>query len=1071
MRKLKRTLGLLLALTILSTCIVFTGISGAAALDVSGWEVLLEADFSGSDLPEGWQSSGDTDIVSISEQSLAFQSTAEKSADVYYNLNDAVDSGIVTVSYKVKPDDINKLAISLEDSDWESAGGTQTNLSTFAYGGAGQKKIAREKAGGTIYNNIAITENTWITAVIQINLNKGSATQMYKNDQGRVIYADTWTWGRWVPKRTAECAKDTLTAVKSIGIEAYSGSGTGDSANYVDDVKILWQPNRTGDVLFDYNFDDMDGIETLPAYGFDFWEAGNYGGVVASDRNQSMRIADPSTNTVRRLWNKAGTEAMDGIYEINFSIKLQEQNSTAIIQLGYLSDPSKDGAKNVIIRTQGGYFYLREEIDGSDTIGCPYEVNEWYDVSCIVNTKLNNYSVTISKDGTALLRRSALRISQTTERPGMIRFRCWDKAGSPGYLIDDFSATDVTENHSQVLLSEDFERYTTVTGGAVYTDLAKSGWSGATEIIEEGTNKYLKLNGDLNFHFNSDAAKSGKVRVKASMKFDEGAIVLGGELLGEGQPESLLGFQACYERIVTNVSGTGDEDKKLVGTLNAGQWYDFCYIVDYETQTYNVGVSTNGTAIAQIRDIPAHIMGSQTAFLTGLKTLRFRTWAAKTGTGYLDNVSIEVIQAEEDSDRTIVYDDFSNLTDDNYVGYEWRGNDGTNRPSYEVSDESHGKSLVLSTIKGSTVSGLYKKLRLTKGQYKVSMAVKPMGANMIASINTIAGKEGGFFFISGNKLYHSALGAIETYYLCDIDASAWTKIEGIINIGKKKITYTIRDENDVIIKKATFDYFRQLSDPSLKIDATIKEIGLRNWSATTEVYVDDFKVAYYPDTPTLTETDIQFTDYADNILSEMVTGVTPLVKSISLNFGCVLDESSLEDAVSLTDGVSFVEYTASISDSIYIMEISKALKANTAYTLRVDPKVASAEGAHLGSVFTLNFTTGSNATVIQLKNLTVSGTAVSKLSEIKAGDVLQVNTDFANCSGSAITLAYSIAYYNEDRLVGVETKTAENIADGTISLAPAAFTVGDLTDVTEINVFLWDNTKDLKAFCTPLVLQ
>ena len=846
---MKKIISIVLTIAMLASGVIFTGAAATeteAQAEATWYNELLVADFSGTSLPAGWNVSGDSAIVAIENGTLAFTSTADKNADVYYNLPDTITSGIVTVQYKVKADAVNKLSVSLQDSDWETAGGTQTNLPSFLADG----NIAREKVGGTIFSSDSGTENTWVTVAVRVDLNRKEATQTMINESGKLLYVDTFGWGRWLAKRNEADAESTLSKVKSIGFEIYAGDGTGATKNYVDDVKLVYIPNRTDELMFDYDFENAESIADVYSYGTNFWEGANTDSYeIGNDAVQGKTMVHKASGMyLYNIPSRDGKSGNSGVSQIDFKIKPTALDSAQVIQLGGELNRAAMNTDNLVLQGGNGSFKIGNKIDAG-LYSVPFEANQWYDVSVIVNAPMKNYTVAIAKDGKELIRRGGMPLTLSTHNPGYLLFRRW---GGSAYEIDDISAKEITEYR---VFSDSFDSYETVSGGAnAITDMAKSGWQNhdvnsnpGGELVTENGNKawsYNGKNGDLGFKFPSVVAQSGKVRVNLSMKFAADTIAMA-ELMDSSTTYGSMLAQVCYNRMATYHSGSDTEEQVLIRGYDPNKWYDYNIIVDYDTKTYTVGVSADGKEITR-RKMALMDFGEATA-QNNLHKIGFRHWGG--GAVYVDDISIDVISQLSDTDKVITNEDFTDVTADNDNLRGWSSYYSESHPlEYGVTDEAHGNSAILpeDEAKGA---GIKKYVFAKDGAVKLSYDLKTNGAKVMANAVTVGGKETGLgFFDSNGDIYHTQLGAAEGYRLCTIDPNEWIKVETIIDIEKMLYTYIIKDEEGNIVHKEIVYGFKNMTNVTADVDATVQYLGFRNWTADKPVYVDNFKLEYYNDT-------------------------------------------------------------------------------------------------------------------------------------------------------------------------------------------------------------------------------
>ncbi|MDD6483167.1 MAG: Ig-like domain-containing protein [Clostridiales bacterium] len=606
-------------------------------------------------------------------------------------------------------------------------------------------------------------------------------------------------------------------------------------------------------------------------------------------------------------------------------------------------------------------------------------------------------------------------------------------------------------------------------------------WSPDSKIVSDGGNQYLKFEQNACITYDLDAPiNSGKVRIKASMMFEEGtrgAIELIPErtFLNADDEQEELGLYAVCSRGGSKVFGTQTESAsvELVSNYTPNVWYDFSIVVDFDKGVYNVSASRDGDVIKQVRNLKPGISGNANAYglLTELSKIRFRN-IRQSSSLYVDNFSAEWIEGEDTQDLVLRSESFENITTDNMQGLGILAMSPT--LSFEVPEGiADSKTAVMTNVNsGIRIAMPY---ALTKGRYNLSYDVylsgNPYMIELLPTADTGDGLNMAYIDENGN-IYHTTYVKDGSCLFASADNGQWITINNIVDLDKKTVTHSVYDASgNQIGGTVTAKGFRNIVGSGY-VDQSLTYFRIRNWSSAYPAnYLDNFKLSVYNQEPNAGVDGISIYDLNGEQLQDKVRNVSPSLSSINIDFGPEMNAASFENAISFTseDGAP-VDFTYEIDDSDCIIKPNALLKGNTKYILTISPDVMSFSGKRLDNEFVMKFTTGDAAMSALLRGVKIDGNYVYAMPDLEAGKEMTIDTEFVNIANESAPLMWLVIYYNKNKAVMAQNMTAY-VGPGSALHENPTFTLPDLMGITSVKVFLWNTQSDMAAYCDNITLE
>ncbi len=244
------------------------------------------------------------------------------------------------------------------------------------------------------------------------------------------------------------------------------------------------------------------------------------------------------------------------------------------------------------------------------------------------------------------------------------------------------------------------------------------------------------------------------------------------------------------------------------------------------------------------------------------------------------------------------------------------------------------------------------------------------------------------------------------------------------------------------------------ADPVTKI--VIKNIaGQRANVKSLEISRNITFIDYGNDTPIFNETCVKLIDTNGEVLSG--NNVTAAVKTIAVDFRSVLDEATVNlGTVYVAENGVKMDAEPVHNDGIVTFAVN-GLLPNSTYTVVVDEGVKNKAGASVRSADSYTFTTKGGECIAEITSVKADGSELAEVSSVAQNDVIDVTVKYINTNTTARDLYVVYAAYKNNALAEVKAAEYKNIPYTVSGEFNPTFTVGDMTGVTSIKIFAFDN--------------
>lgn len=737
---------------------------------------------------------------------------------------------------------------------------------------------------------------------------------------------------------------------------------------------------------------------------------------------------------------------------------------------GVMNIANKNSNGNGGDGTDGNVYINTLALEGNKYVPHTYagtlSPQKWYKIKVFVDLETKLYHVAVFDNNTKIIGRTMMMQKDTDLN--IFGVTDW---GQSNTLIDNVEFKPYN-GHVTEIINESFDNYTQIasTMSADSPALANSyWWSGywnrGTAISAETTaeisnqfasdpehTKVLKVGGDdgKSLAYNlSRPITSGKIRISGQVNIPNNAkpmIFAKNAFDGSNHCELLGGENISSIRLLNKVLLSGGTDV----------WYDLSFVLDMDTKTGSAQVWRDGKKIMNVRNVPIDSLQGQFCGLS------FVSW---TGTPYyLDNFSIEkVIDRETENDYVIIEDNFENDEEADYTKDSWTGD-----CTVVQDDAAHGKVIKV----GNNVTFAKTLAPTASGKMRFSFDAKAEGNTMLDFQQTDTSNDwsASLGFMADGIITHTFNNSNTSNRLCGYTLGDWVRFENEVDFDKHTITYTVKNMDGAVIGTYKSSSLRDIVDRGDVVG--VRNFRVRNWGGADKyVYLDNIKIEYGYDKPTLTARSVSAVDVKDTAIENIADGITPALKEMTLDFkDPSISPATLTDAVSLTaaDGTA-AEFSGAFNDGKYIMTLGKCLKANTKYTLSVKGTVENSLGFTLGNDFALEFTTGDGVVYAETDGVYNGDTKLTNISGLAANQNLTVKVNTINSMENAVNAVCIVAYYNQNLLLTVQLIPME-IAAGMNSQSTGTITLPDMTDVTSMKVFLWNSPAEAVPYCPVMPL-
>lgn len=601
-----------------------------------------------------------------------------------------------------------------------------------------------------------------------------------------------------------------------------------------------------------------------------------------------------------------------------------------------------------------------------------------------------------------------------------------------------------------------------------------------------------------------DKAATGITRITTSIKpFYDGDAGTAVGITSNNTPISLLYFAKGN---INTVYSNALADRKI-GTFEKEKWYDIELIIDSVNNKYHAYIMCEGSTVAETEDIIPRLendINTNADITSGIGSIYFRQYRnaddqtpqekALYGKAYVDNFSIENGYVIPEKVYEPTTEDFTDVTTTNMNQKDIYNLHNSSPVAFETKDADHGNSakLVCTNDSGVKSGGVIKYVsKADKSTYKVSTDVYFNGSNTYVGVmdgtRTNNPTVGDGFPTDKNLLYSCFIGADGTarvateksgapmsaengQELCKgLTAGNWYTVETIVNLDSGYRVITIKNATGTVLGSKKVDNL--LSANSTDVISSIGAVAVwhRTTDTTTPIYVDNISCAEYFPVPEITDNSVTVKYYDDTTATD-IANVETAVSSIVLDFGTTVEG---EGVITFKDSKNNSAIVSTVFDSTnqVCTLTTKFLTPGETYTL-------SASGYENSKGTEMTAYTKTIKAAAKGKLEVTATSSINKVSELTEGMSLTVTTSYLNSTGANAKLTYIIAYYNNNSLIRTEIVPASSKEPGYNNALTQNFTIGDLDgqagtddDVTQINVFLWNDLVSLMPYCPAVIID
>lgn len=324
----------------------------------------------------------------------------------------------------------------------------------------------------------------------------------------------------------------------------------------------------------------------------------------------------------------------------------------------------------------------------------------------------------------------------------------------------------------------------------------------------------------------------------------------------------------------------------------------------------------------------------------------------------------------------------------------------------------------------------------------------------VITASPVSGKDFGLLQIFQRKINKEQSG--DTIY--SVSEDCWVSIEQILDLDSKIVWTKVYTQDGTL-----------LASDSKAIDcASISKITIKNLSTTKVFNFDNLTVELYEIKPELKSTSFTMIDYSGNALTG-VYGLTPQISEISMNFGVLMDSTTLSDiSLQKKDGTKVL--TTGESDSmVYKLSLNQGLEANTEYVVVVPATVASSRGVMLGESYTFEFETGKGEKNVNIIGFKKDAIDVTKIPDLSEGDKANILISYGNLKKTEYPVTCVITYYSGKTMTHIDTHTL---------LIPPGFgrltqeiEISSLAEVDKIKAVVISDLYGMIAYHMPLIIE
>lgn len=516
-----------------------------------------------------------------------------------------------------------------------------------------------------------------------------------------------------------------------------------------------------------------------------------------------------------------------------------------------------------------------------------------------------------------------------------------------------------------------------------------------------------------------------------------------------------------------------DQDcwNNTIGQIKAGTWYDVNMVLDLDNDKLDI----------EVKDKDGNTLRGEQEYTGGFNCFVMGVYSEEYNGAMFDNLKVvknpDDLPEYQELPFTDNFNSYTSIADAGVNWICWAPENNTN-PSKIVEGKggASDKAYYLGLSQGADNTSVTKQFakKITTGRLNVEFDIKP-GDNV--STHVKFNTEG-----TGNADNKGFLPLM--YFENGSVGTAWNWLDNNTNVG----TYTPNEwyhcsaevdfdggtikvsieNSSSSIQRKTVDYeaLRQVDYDSITAFA-IQEYGAT--SASVGSTFDNVKIEYVVADPKFDATGVSFA--TGDTISTDSSKVPTSIDKILLDFGTTMDLTTFGEMTLKDENGNAVPYELSTVKGKVAIVLKEALQALTKYTLHVPDTAANIKGTELGISEDVTFTTGEGGFTGTLSEIKKGETKVTNVSQLSAGDELTTSVNFTNATLSDQKAVIIYSYYKADGTMKETKYDTIDVAANQKITKEMKHVVGDLTDVTEIKVMLWDSFESIRPLSPSIPLN
>lgn len=506
-----------------------------------------------------------------------------------------------------------------------------------------------------------------------------------------------------------------------------------------------------------------------------------------------------------------------------------------------------------------------------------------------------------------------------------------------------------------------------------------------------------------------------------------------------------------------------DQDcwNNTIGQIKAGTWYDVNMVLDLDNDKLEI----------EVKDKDGNTLRGEREYTGGFNCFVMSVYSEDFNGAMFDNLKVvknpDDLPEYQELPFTDNFNSYTSIADAGVNWICWAPENNTN-PSKIVEGKSGAsdKAYYLGLSQGADNTSATKQFakKITTGRLNVEFDIKP-GDNVSTHVKFNTEGTGNADNKGFLPLMYFENGSVGTAYnwldnntnIGTYTPNEWYHCSAEVDFDGGTIKVLIESPSGSIQRKTVnYEELRQVDYDSITAFA-IQEYGAT--SAVVGSTFDNVKIEYVVADPELDATGVSFA--AGDTISTDSSKVPTSIDKILLDFGTTMDLTTFGDMTLKDKNGNAVPYELSTVKGKVAIVLKEALQALTKYTLHVPDTAANIKGAEMGISEDVTFTTGEGGFTGTLSEIKKGETKVTNVSQLQAGNELTTSVNFTNATLSDQKAVIIYSYYKADGTMKETKYDTIDVAANQKITKETKHVVGDLTDVTEIKVMLWDSFENI----------